>query len=257
MRFRLTFALTGSKENILPLNYQYELSSWIYRILNAADPAFAGWLHDQGYTDDRKQFKMFTFSNLIIPLRRVQGDRLEIRTPEISLIISMLPSDMIRHFITGIFQDQLFTLGDRLTRVPLKVVSVEGLLEPEFSGHMSFAALSPLLISFKYPEDRYARYLKPDDPFYPVLFFRNLKEKFRTLNGNDMPFNEKDGRFELLTDPRKKGILIKSGTPQESKIIGYQYDFRLTAPAELLRLGYYTGFGEKNSMGFGCGEVRD
>ncbi|RLD54679.1 MAG: CRISPR-associated endoribonuclease Cas6, partial [Bacteroidetes bacterium] len=33
------------------------------------------------------------------------------------------------------------------------------------------------------------------------------------------------------------------------------YKFKIKAPKELLRLGYYAGFGEKNSMGFGCCEV--
>ena len=257
MRFRLTLELTNPRERILPLNYQYELSSWIYHALNSADPAFAIWLHDKGYTDDRKQFKLFTFSNLVIPQRRIQADRLEIRSRDISMIITMLPDEMGSHFITGLFQDQSFALGDRLTQVPLKVASVEGLAEPAFSGNMSFTALSPLLISYKYPEDRYARYLSPDQPDYPALLFRNLKEKYRTFFKKEFPFNEREGKLEILTPPRKKGILIKAGTPSESKIIGYQYDFRITAPVELLRLGYYTGFGEKNSMGFGCGEVRD
>jgi len=255
MRFRLTFELTDPKERILPLNYQYELSSWIYHALNSADPAFATWLHDKGYTDDRKQFKLFTFSNLVIPQRRIQADRLEIRSRDISMLISMLPDEMVSHFITGLFQDQSFTLGDRLTQVPLKVISVEGLAEPVFSGNMSFRVLSPLLISYKYPEERYARYLSPDDALYPVLFFRNLKEKYKAFMKKEIHFHEQDGRIEIQTEPRKKGILIKAGTPSESKIIGYQYDFRIAAPVELLRLGYYTGFGEKNSMGFGCGEV--
>ena len=256
MRFKLTFNLTNPKERILPLNYQYELSSWIYHVLNSGSPEFATWLHDHGYTDDRKQFRMFTFSNLAIAERKIQADRMEILSREISMIVSMIPDEMIRHFITGLFQDQLFTLGDRLTQVPLKVISVEGLHEPVFSGNMSFTALSPLLISFKFPDDRYARYLSPDHHDYPALFFRNLKEKFRAYSGADMPFDEKDGTLQILSAPRKKGILIKAGTSMESKIIGYQYDFRLTAQQELLRFGYYTGFGEKNSMGFGCGEVK-
>lgn len=255
MRFKLTFTPTHPKERILPLNYQYELSSWIYHILNSGNPEFATWLHDHGYTDDRKQFKMFTFSNLIIPERRIQGDRLEIRSRDINMIVSMFPDEMIHHFITGLFQDQSFTLGDRLTQVPLKVVSVEGLAKPLFSGNMSFTALSPLLISFKYPDDRYARYLQPVQSDYQTLFFRNLKQKYRTSSGADFPFDEKEGSLEILSEPRKKGILIKACTAAESKIIGYQYDFRLMGPVELLRLGYFTGFGEKNSMGFGCGEV--
>jgi len=252
MRFELTISLINLRRNVLPLNYQYELSSWIYSVLHSGNPEFAAWLHDHGYTDNRKQFRMFTFSNLDIPQRRIQGDRLEIMSREISMVVSMLPDEMIRHFITGLFQDQSFTLGDRLTQVPLKVISVEGIAGPLFSESMSFTSLSPLLISFKYPDDRYARYLAPDHPQYPALFFRNLKEKMQAYSGVDIPFDEKDGVLQILTEPRKKGILIKAGTPMESKIIGYQYDFRLTAPQELLRFGYYTGFGEKNSMGFGC-----
>jgi CRISPR-associated endoribonuclease Cas6 len=36
---------------------------------------------------------------------------------------------------------------------------------------------------------------------------------------------------------------------------GYLCEFELQAPAELLRLGFQAGFGEKNSLGFGCAEV--
>jgi CRISPR-associated endoribonuclease Cas6 len=257
MRFKLTLTLSNPKKRTLPLNYQYELSSWIYHVLNSGSPEFATWLHGHGYCDDRKQFRMFTFSNLDIPQRRIQGDRLEILSREISMIVSMLPDEMNRHFITGLFQDQSFILGDRLTQVPLQVISIEGLAEPVFSGRMSFTALSPLLISFKYPDDRYARYFAPNHPDYPALFFRNLNQKHMAFFGAESHFDEKEGGLEILSEPRKKGTLIKAGTPMESKIIGYRYDFRLAAPKELLRFGYYTGFGEKNSMGFGCGEVKN
>jgi len=54
---------------------------------------------------------------------------------------------------------------------------------------------------------------------------------------------------------REKGITIKAGKPDQTKIVGYLFTFHLEAPAELLRIGYYAGFGEKNSIGFGCGEV--
>ncbi len=257
MRFKLQLELLNSSENILPLNYQYELSAWIYRVLNHGNPEFSGWLHEKGYTDDQKSFKLFTFSNLDVPRRKIQGDRMEIIGKNIYLIISMLPDEVVSHFITGIFRDQVFRLGDRQSQVPFRVSTIEGLAEPSFSGCMSFRAMAPVMISFRYPGDRYARYLAPDIPEYRELFFRNLKEKYRTFFNSECHFDEKDGKLEILTPPRKKGILIKAGTPQESKIIGYQFDFRITASPELIKLGYYAGFGEKNSLGFGCVEVRD
>lgn len=256
MQFKLTLELTNRKQNMLPLNYQYELSAWIYQVLHNGSPDFSRWLHDHGFLNDRKQFRLFTFSNLCIQDRKVIGDRLEIFSSEASLIISMLPEEITQKFITGIFRDQEFTLGDRISQVPFRVVAVEAIPEPEFRETMTFTALSPLLISFKLQEERYARYLSPSDPEYSILFFRNLKEKQIAFTGKTYDFDEKAGNLKLLSEPRKKGILIKAGTPMQSKLIGYQYEFRITAPAELIRLGYYTGFGEKNSMGFGCTEVK-
>ena len=218
MRFKLSLELTNKKQNLLPLNYQYELSAWIYKVLHYGSPDFSRWLHDHGFLNDRKQFRLFTFSNLAIPERKV--------------------------------------MGDRLSQVPFRVVAVEAMPEPEFRVTMTFTAISPLLISFKKPEDRYARYLSPPDPEYSTLFFRNLKEKQIAFTGKPCDFDEKAGNFKQLSEPRKKGILIKADTPMQSKLIGYQYDFKLTAPVELIRLCYYTGFGENNSFGFGCVEVK-
>lgn len=257
MRFRLTLQLQSIRENILPLNYQYELSSWIYRVLNNGSPEFSFWLHQKGYADNHKSFKLFTFSNLRVPDRRITGDRMEIRCHEISLIISMFPEEMIGHFISGIFKDQEFRLGDRISRVPLRVTTIERIADPVFSDRMEFRSCSPLLVSFLYPGDRYARYLRPDHPDYKKLFFRNIIEKYKTINGREHPFKEAEGILNVISPVKMKGVVIKAGTPHESKIIGYLFDFRIQAPAELIRLGYYTGFGEKNSMGFGCGEVRE
>lgn len=256
MRFKLSLELTDKKQNMLPLNYQYELSAWIYQVLHHGSPDFSKWLHDHGFLNARKQFRLFTFSNLAIPERKVMDDRLEILSGMASMVISMLPVETIRNFITGIFRDQLFTLGDRISQVPFRVVAVEAMPEPAFRDTMTFTALSPLLISFKTPEDRYARYLSPSDPEYSILFFRNLKEKQIAFTGKPCDFDEKEGNFKPLSEFRKKGILIKAGTPMQSKLIGYRYEFRITAPLELIRLGYYTGFGEKNSMGFGCAEMK-
>ena len=61
--------------------------------------------------------------------------------------------------------------------------------------------------------------------------------------------------IEVLTPPRSKLITIKRNTPHETKVRGFLYSFKLKAPLDIHRIGYYAGFGEKNSMGFGWGEV--
>ena len=40
MQLKLTFQLSG-KTQILPLNYQYPVSAWIYKVLEKADKGFS------------------------------------------------------------------------------------------------------------------------------------------------------------------------------------------------------------------------
>ncbi len=68
---------------MLPLNYQYPLSAWIYKVLARGDRGFAEFLHEQGYKmENQKTFKLFTFSNLRFPAntyRIIRGtDRMEV-----------------------------------------------------------------------------------------------------------------------------------------------------------------------------------
>ena len=49
MRFNLVLEVNKHAfGNMLPINYQYEQSAAIYRILSSADEAYASWLHDNG-----------------------------------------------------------------------------------------------------------------------------------------------------------------------------------------------------------------
>jgi CRISPR-associated endoribonuclease Cas6 len=48
MRFLISLQREGSS-SVLPINYQYELSSLIYKIIDRADSAFSEFLHRQGY----------------------------------------------------------------------------------------------------------------------------------------------------------------------------------------------------------------
>lgn len=68
MRFKLTLQiLSHTLGRELPINYQYELSAAIYRILSRSDKDYSLWLHENGFIAGGKRFKLFTFSNLIVP----------------------------------------------------------------------------------------------------------------------------------------------------------------------------------------------
>ena len=64
MRFQLTLNRT-TKQRMLPMDYQYYISAWIYKTIGKADMEFARFLHDEGYGNDPgKLYKLFCFSRL-------------------------------------------------------------------------------------------------------------------------------------------------------------------------------------------------
>lgn len=60
MRIRLVLTVT-EKERILPINYQYEFSAWIYKTLHYGNPEFASWLHENVYREYINKFAGFVF----------------------------------------------------------------------------------------------------------------------------------------------------------------------------------------------------
>lgn len=60
MRFNLTLNIKKeSYSAVLPLNYQYECSALIYKVLLNTNQNYATWLHQNGFIGEKKQFKFF------------------------------------------------------------------------------------------------------------------------------------------------------------------------------------------------------
>lgn len=59
--------------------------------------------------------------------------------------------------------------------------------------------------------------------------------------------------FKLLSEP--KTVVLNNNNEIKNIPMLYEYIFELTAPTQLLRVGYEAGFGENTSMGFGFVEA--
>jgi len=257
MRFLIKLNVNKNKYgNILPMNYQYELSSTIYKILFSASEEYAKWLHDNGYRqiDSGKTFKMFNFSRLYIPQSKVikGSDRIVILSQEVSFYISFLPDIGTEKFITGIFSNRIFNLGDSKSKVAFEVLGVEAEPSPLYNEEMECYSLSPIVISKK-DENGYKKYLSPHDCMYEDALEIGIKSKYEAFYGNKLNFKIK---FELLTEPKSSLVTIKSGTPEETKVRGYNYSFKIKAPVEIQKVIYEAGIGELCSQGFGCVKVK-
>ncbi len=258
MQFRITLQCL-SPNGALPINYQYELSAWIYRVLHNADAGYAEFLHRKGYRSGRKSFKLFCFSQLAVPRRKIEGDRLHILCREVSFHIGFYLDRAAEEFVRGLFQKQHFRLGDRKSQVQFAVQTVEMRPPalPAGPGPVRICCLSPLVIGRKNAEG-HDDYLHPDDPEFAPLLFLNLQEKYAAATGQPPPawWDAAGFGFRPVGKPPKSQLItIKSGTAAETRVRGWRFEFELDAPGELVEVGLLAGFGRMNSEGFGFGEV--
>ncbi len=259
MRFSLVLERTG-KKNFLPFNYQYELSSWIYKVISMADTDFSNFLHGSAFQSGTKSFKLFTFSNLDLRPFRIhkQHGRIEIIGKHAVLQISFMVDKAAENFIKGLFLNQQFSIGDKISNVDFCVSRIESESAPIFTERMVYRTLSPMCVSIH--GERHAQYISPSDREYESLLFANLIGKLKSmplLHGNKslQAVPEEESGFSLLSEPKSRLISIKSFTRDETRVRGYEFKFELRASPLLQEIGYYSGFGEKNSTGFGCVEI--
>lgn len=267
MRLKLTLTV-DRRFNILPINYQYLISSWIYQTIHAGNSDFSRWLHRQGYSYENKRFKLFTFSKLFIqPKWKQEEDRLQILSGKAALQLSFYVDKAVEHFIIGLFQNLHFSLGDRRSEARFQVLTIERLPDPAFGNGAVLDCLSPLCLSRSNQERGQPEYLAPDYPDYPQYFFDNLLYKYLAAGQSSPPaggageggidsLRERAGAqhpltLEILSEPRSSLITMKADKPQETRVRGYSFRFKITAPPELIGFGYHAGFVEKNSLGFG------
>jgi CRISPR-associated endoribonuclease Cas6 len=256
MRFRITLSRADHNRNTIPINYQYFLSAWIYNIINLSDKDYGQFLHSTGYTSGNKKFKYFNFSPLKIQKFNIlrQDALLEIWDNTLSFELSFYIEQSAEHFIIGLFQNQKVFIGDRLHGMNFTVQQIEKLPDANISQTQSYRALSPIVISYRTRDSKYAQYLSPEISEYSNLFINNIIEKYFTLHNEQ---NKPDIQMRITSKPYSKLITIKPNTPFETKIRGYVYNFELTAPDYIHQLLYHVGAGEKNSMGFGWVEVKN
>jgi CRISPR-associated endoribonuclease Cas6 len=77
MRVKLTLFLT-KRGSVLPVNYNYFLTSFIYKILKNSSYNYSRFLHEEGYRLEGscKGFKLFTYSMLMCNRVRIEDEKI-------------------------------------------------------------------------------------------------------------------------------------------------------------------------------------
>ncbi len=268
MRIKLSLKQVRTNQ-LIPINYQYALSSFIYRTIETSDNEYSKWLHEKGFMSGSKKFKMFTFSKLYLPDSEVTDlyDKkyLKIKGEKAELIVGMLSNKTMENFIIGMFENKKLKIFDRNLESEFHITTVELIPEPVFAGEMTFRTISPIVISKKSEHNGKVSetYMSPDDKDYSEYFIRSLEGKLLALVENNIDINflgdfklEYDkpciDSFEASGNVKSKLITIKEDSLEESKVKGFYFGFKLKGNPAVMKLGYEAGFGKLCSQGFGC-----
>lgn len=251
MRFQITFNRTG-KQRMLPMDYQYYVSAWIYKVLKQADEEFARFLHEKGYgKSDTKFYKLFCFSRLNFGKPKLWKEKklFEITARSITLNVSFDVPDAASTFIKGLFMEQEFYLGSKFNGLDMKVSNVAVLPDPDFEKTMHYRLQSPWVVSYQPDNNKPADYLKPEDEGFYELSVKHIAEKFRDTRLKEL--SEDMISFTPTTKYKRSGFLIKPETPQETRVVGNIFDFELIAPVDVHQMVWNAGISEKSTLGFG------
>lgn len=259
MRLKISFKLSGKKQ-VLPLNYQYPVSAWIYKVLSKADNKFAKMLHEHGYQiKNGKIFKLFTFSKLQFPKNTWKiipgSDRMEIWSRDAYLIISFQLPEQTEKFVMGLFREQKTFIGDKISGIEMEAGSIEALKTkiPD-TNTIKIKTLTPIVLGIYVEKEKHEQYASPLHPEYKKVFLNNLFDKYQATGKTGISIEDWDFEVTKLY-PKTSMQTIKAYTTAETKVRGYYYEFELAAPKEILEVGLNSGFGSMNSLGFGYCEV--
>lgn len=258
MQFKLIL-YTNEVNPCIPVNYQYPLSSVIYKIISKGNLEYAKFLHESGYG---KGFKLFSFSQIDVPFR-ISGDRLYLKSNELSFSVSFHIPQALDNFVKGLFLSERIEIADKYSRACFSVKSIES-LPNRLSRYRDNEIINvtlhsqSLVVASLHNERGYHEFLSPDDPRFTESLVYNWRSKIVTC------YDEVVAQSAILlmeVIPAKlpfksRLITIKTNTPHETKIKGWlNFDLKVTAEKRFVELLTNVGVGLYNSQGGGFTEL--
>ena len=228
----LVVTLWAARPVRLPLAYHALIQGALYENWRETFPE----LHDAGYSDGARRFRMFTFG----PLQghyQVRGKeiifegavRLEVRSPVSELIDALCDSLQERGVLL-------------LGRNELPVINLESADRFLFFRHAAIRTLSPVTVHGTGLNGKTIYYSPADEMFLPSLV-GNLESKLRAIGIPAAPV--------LSCVPNARTLRKRVTTFKGTYITAYEGRFELRSEPEAMALLYYAGLGSRNSQGFG------
>lgn len=253
MRLKITLEMT-SRRNVIPMNYQFYISSWIQQVLESANKEFAAFLlESKSETPLFDAFKRFSFDKLKFTQYQLWGDdRLfEINGP-LYLYLGLDIEDSAINMMTTLFMDKTGVLGDIYNQIDFKVTAIEPVLQPDFEAIAHYKLQTPWVVSSKNEVDSYVQYLSPDDPNFAPLAIDQIVNSFNEAHPEE-PVSKEEIKLQIIPAPfyKRQGYINNPGAENETRILGYLCDCLLMGPERVHKMVWSSGISEQNNLGFG------
>ncbi|MCX7668334.1 MAG: CRISPR-associated endoribonuclease Cas6, partial [Atribacterota bacterium] len=248
MRVRLTFVSEKEQKLFLPLHYNHLIQALIYRIL---PEGLARDLHGEGFSYEKRHFKLFTFSRLLEQGQSVaQSGRRMLSFPgRISFFFATPRDEILESLLREAFTKKLIAiLGQDVFLTEVHIMP-----EPKWSSPLTLRLLSPVTVYRTVEENgrRITHFLSPREQEFNRLLVENARKKYFLVTGKTaekLSFSLEPFRF---SERRNRVVVLFKGTP----VAAWTGIFHLRGDPELIAVVYQAGLGSKNSAGFGMWEV--
>ena len=230
-------------ELVLPVNYHHILQAIIYKGIGEL-PEYARHVHDYGYRNEKRAYKLFQFSQLKgkyrVEQRKIifyENVHFEIRSVDGRLIQILKKS----------FEENGICFGERIIR-DVEVKVDDKMVEQE---EILIKMKTPLTV---HSTDRFSKktfFFRPDDESFAGLVNENFKRKYKAYTGmvpqEDLVIETVQffGKDKYVTN--YKGFYIS----------GWYGTYRLKGKRKYLDFLYQVGIGDRNSQGFGMFDLEN
>ncbi len=229
----------------MPFDYHYHLQGAMYRFKEIANASLSANLH---YSHD---IKTYTFSEIIVPQRKIDDTGIHILDGRAYLIYSSPSKDYVEAVVEGMLANPQLRIG----RINFVIERVEVLPTPDISwSDVTFKTLSPIVL-YTSSDGR-----KKDIPLYPTdtKWYVNLEKNLR--HGFERFYGYIPGTHltvETLRFKPKKYLFqkIQNDKILQGAIKAVHGHFRFRGDPHLIKFAYDAGVGERGAMGFGCLDI--
>ncbi|HHW31435.1 MAG TPA: CRISPR-associated endoribonuclease Cas6 [Clostridiaceae bacterium] len=241
MQIKLSFS--SEKDIILPIHYNNLIQAFIY---NNIDKRLAAFLHEYGYISNGRSFKLFSFSNILCKGKK------EEQSFSFGKKIEFVVASPLEYFCKSIanymLQRDILYLGQNY----IKTEQMQVINKKIEKDEIVIKTLSPIVAysTLIRPDGRkYTCYFRPEESDFSRIITENLVKKYNVLSNDNLVAYDWIS-FTPVGRARQNLVYYK-----DTVIKGATGKFIVKGDKKLLQVGIDTGFGSKNSQGFGCVEI--